>query len=105
MDHRELEMSRRVVDRDPRVLGKRYHRERDAGEREAGIEGEFAMRQRVDDGRQRCRARDQGRREQHHQQRRFGEEADEHFPARTERSERGADVHRGQRDEDAGERE
>ena len=43
--------------------------------------------------------------EQHHQQRRLGEEADQHLAARAERAERGADVHRGQRDEHAGQRE
>ena len=105
VDHRQLEVRRRVVDRNPRVLGQRHHRERDAGEGEARIDRQLAVRERVDDRRQRRRAGDQRCGEQHHQQRRLGEEADEHLAPRAERAERGADVHRGERDEHAGQRE
>ena len=63
------------------------------------------MRERVDDRGQRRRPRDQRCREQHHQERGLGEEADEHLAARAHRTERGSDIHRGECDEDAGERE
>ena len=62
------------------------------------------MRESVDDRRQRRRARNEARREQHHQQRRLGEKADEHLAARAEAAECGPDIHRGERDEDTGER-
>ena len=48
---------------------------------------------------------DQRGREEHHQQRRLGEKADQHLAARAERAEGGADVHRRQRDEHPGQRE
>ena len=98
VDHRQLEVRRRVVDRDARVLGERHHGERDAGEGEARIDRELALRERLDRGRERGRLADERGGEEHHQQRRLGEEADHHLAPRAERAERGADVHRGERD-------
>ena len=49
--------------------------------------------------------RDQRGGEQHHQQRRLGEEADHHLAPRAQAAERGADVHAGEGDEEARERE
>jgi hypothetical protein len=87
VDHRELEVRRRIVDRDARILRERHHRERDAGEREARVDGELAVRERVDDCRQRGRPRDQACGEEHHEERRLGEEADEHLAPRAHRAE------------------
>ena len=44
-------------------------------------------------------ARDQRRDEDHHQQRRLGEESDHHLAPRAQRAEGGADVHRRERHE------
>jgi hypothetical protein len=44
---------------------------------------------------------DHGQRENHHQQGRLGEETDQHFTAAAKGAERGADVHAGQRNENA----
>ena len=106
VDHRELEVRRRIVDRDARVLREQHHRERDAGEREARIDRELACaRASRRSSAATSTGRDQRGGEQHHQQRRLGEEADDHLAPRAERAERGADVHRRERDEHARERE
>ena len=94
-------MRRRVVDGNAGVLGQRHHDKRDAGERHAGVDHQLAVRDRLDDGGERRRMRDERGGEEHHQQRRLREEADHHFAARAKRAERSADVHSGQRDEQA----
>ena len=105
VNHRQLEVGGRIVDRNARVLGERHHGERDAGERHAGVDDELAVREGLHDGRERGRIRDERRGEQHHEQRGLGEKADHHLAPRTEAAEGGADVHRSERDEKAGERE
>jgi hypothetical protein len=100
VDHRQLEVRRRVVDRHARVLGERHDGEGHAGERQARIDGEVAVRQRVDDRGERGGARDERGAEEHHEQRRLGKEADQHLAARAQGAERGTDVHRRERDED-----
>ena len=57
MDHRELEVRGRIVDRDARVLGEQHHRERDGGECEARIDRRgLRCARRLDDRRQRRRS-------------------------------------------------
>jgi hypothetical protein len=105
VDHGELEVGGGIVDGDARILGERHHGEGDAGERHARVDDELAVRERVHDGGERGRVRDERRGEQHHQQRGLGEETHQHLAARAECAERGADVHAGERDEQARERE
>ncbi len=104
VDHRQLEVRRRVVDRHACVFRERHHREGHAGERKARVDRGFLRADGLDDVRQRSRLRQESRGEQHHQQRRLGEEPDQHFAARAQRSEGRADVHRRQRDESPGKR-
>jgi len=79
----------------------RHHDKRDAGERHAGVDHQFAVRDRLDDGGERRRMRDERGGEEHHQQRWLREEADHHFAARASVPNASADVHSGQRDEQA----
>src|SRR2546426_700462 len=74
-------------------------RQNRAGKREFRVNGELAMRERLDDGGELRRAGDERRREQRHQHCRLGEEPDQHLAARAEAAERRADVHRGERRE------
>ena len=50
VDHGQLEVRGRVVHRHARVLGQRHHGEGHAGEGQARVDREFAVRQRLDDG-------------------------------------------------------
>ena len=105
VDHRELEVRGRVVDRNARVLREQHHEERDRRERHARVDHELALAQRLDDRHERSGMADERGGEQRHQHRRLGQETDHHLAPRAERAERSADVHAGERHEHARERE
>ena len=105
VDHGELEMSGRVVDRDASVFREEHHEESDRREGEARVEGELAVREGIDDGGELGGAGHERRGEQRHQHRGLGEKADQHLAPCAEAPERGADVHRRERREHAREGE
>ena len=101
MHHRELEVRRRVVDGDARVLGDRHHDEPDERERERHTQADSRALHGRGDRRELRRAREQRQREDHHQHRRLGEGSDHHLAARADAAEARADVEPGERQQEA----
>ena len=100
VDHGEFEVCRRIVHWNAGILREQHHGERDGRECQAWVQSEILDREPFRNQRQgRGRGQQRGD-EDDHQQCRLGEEADHHFPSRTERAERSADVHRRERHED-----
>ena len=99
--HGELQMRRRIVDRNARVLGDRHHDQRDQREPERNPQADLRRRHEGRDGRELGRAGDQRQREHDHQHRRLGERGDHHLAARADAAEAGADVEAGERQEEA----
>ena len=95
VNHRELEMCRRIVDRNACVLGEQHQREGDRGEREARVDHEMLAREVRGNRGQRRGRRDQRRDENDHEERRLRQEADHHLATRSKRAECCSDIHSG----------
>ena len=101
VDHGELEMGRRVVDRNARILGQRHDDERDQGQRQRDAHGERLGDEEVRHAGQPRRAGGDGERQHDQHHGRLGQGGDHHLARRADAAEAGADVHAGQRQQGA----
>ena len=101
VDHGELEVGRRVVDRDAGVLGDRDHDQRDQGEAERDPEPDVgsSMKPAIEDSWVVPASR--ARVKMIMQHRGLGQRGDHHLAARADAAEAGADVEPGERQEEA----
>ena len=95
--HGELEMRRRIVDRNARVLGDRDHDERDQRQAERDAEPHFVRGHEGRDHRELGRAREQRERKHDHQHRGLGERGDHHLARGADAAEARADIEAGER--------
>ena len=101
MHHRELEVRRRIVDRNSRVFGDRDHDQPDQRHRERHPQAHVGALHEGRHRRELRRAGEQRQREGDHQHRRLGQRGDHHLPARADPAEARAHVEPGQREHEA----
>ena len=99
--HGELEMRRRIVDRNARVLGDRDHDERDQRQAERDAEANVVRGHEGRDHGKLRRAREQRQREHDHQHRGLGERSDHDLARGADAAEARADIHAGKRQKEA----